>query len=77
MTTHSIILTWKIPLTEEPVGVTIHGVTKNQTQLDEHGRAHTHAHTHTNELKTSLGIIVLESLFSSPIILLNSFNTRL
>ena len=43
MATHSSILAWRIPRTEEPGGVQPPGVTKNQTQLS----AHTHTHTHT------------------------------
>ena len=31
MVTHSSTLAWKIPWTEEPVGYTVHGVTKSQT----------------------------------------------
>ena len=31
--THSSILAWRIPWTEEPGGLTIHGVTKSQTGL--------------------------------------------
>ena len=31
MTTHSSILAWIIPWTEEPDGATLHGVTKSQT----------------------------------------------
>ena len=31
MATHSNILTWKIPWTEESGGYTVHRVTKNQT----------------------------------------------
>ena len=33
MATHSNILAWGIPWTEEPGGATIHRVTKNQTRL--------------------------------------------
>ena len=33
MVTHSSILAWKIPCTEEPGWATVHGVTKSQTQL--------------------------------------------
>ena len=33
MVTHSSILAWKIPWTEEPVGYILHGVAKSQTQL--------------------------------------------
>ena len=43
MTTHSNILAWRIPGTEEPGQATIHGVTKNQMQLSNY---HTHTHTH-------------------------------
>ena len=37
---HSSILTWKIPWTEEPGGLTVHGVAKSRTQLEatEHAR---------------------------------------
>ena len=31
--THSSVLAWRIPWTEEPGGATAQGVTKNQTQL--------------------------------------------
>ena len=31
MATHSIILAWRIPWTEEPGGLKVHGVTQNQT----------------------------------------------
>ena len=31
MATHSNILAWRIPWTEEPGGVTVHGVTKRRT----------------------------------------------
>ena len=33
MATHSSILTWKIPWTEEPGRFTVHGVTKSRTGL--------------------------------------------
>ena len=35
MATHSSILAWRIPWIEEPVGATVHGVTKNWTQLSD------------------------------------------
>ena len=31
MATHSSILAWRIPWTEEPVGLTVHRVTNSQT----------------------------------------------
>ena len=41
MATHSSILTWKIPWTEEPIGwTTVHGVTKVQTRLSMHAVCH-------------------------------------
>ena len=33
METHSSILAWRIPWTEEPGGLPVHGVTKSQTLL--------------------------------------------
>ena len=33
MATHSSILTWRIPWTEEPGGLTVHRVAKSQSQL--------------------------------------------
>ena len=33
MATHSSILAWRIPWTEEPGGYTVHGVAKSQIQL--------------------------------------------
>ena len=33
MATHSSILAWRIPLTEESSGLLVHGVSKSQTQL--------------------------------------------
>ena len=35
MATHSSILAWKIPCTEEPGRLQVHGVTKNQTRMRE------------------------------------------
>ena len=34
ITTHSSILSWEIPWTEEPGGL-VHGITKSQTQLSD------------------------------------------
>ena len=36
MATHSSILAWRIPWTEESVWATVLWVTKSQTQLNEH-----------------------------------------
>ena len=35
MATHSSILAYRIPWTEEPGGLPVHGVTKSQTQLSD------------------------------------------
>ena len=35
LATHSCILAWRIPWTEEPDGLTDHGVTKSWTQLND------------------------------------------
>ena len=35
MATHSSILDWRIPWTEEPEGSTFHGFTKSQTLLSD------------------------------------------
>ena len=35
MATHSSILAWEIPQTEEPGGATVHGVTQSQTRLEQ------------------------------------------
>ena len=35
MATHSSILAWEIPWTEEPGGLQVHEVTRSQTQLGD------------------------------------------
>ena len=59
MTTHSSILAWEIPWTEEPGGPESMGWQKIQTRLsDEHTKTssfsflytHTHTHTHISSL---------------------------
>ena len=35
MANHSTILAWRVPWTEEPGGLSPHGVTKSQTQLSD------------------------------------------
>ena len=35
MATHSSILAWEIPWTEEPGGLQVHGVAKSQTRLKD------------------------------------------
>ena len=52
MATHSSILAWEIPWTEEPGGWESMGSQKSQTQLSNwvHACTHTHTHTHTHSL---------------------------
>ena len=40
MVTHSNILAWKIPWTEEPGGLQIHGVAKSWTRLSDWAFTH-------------------------------------
>ena len=53
MATHSSILAWKIPWTEEPNELQSMGSQKSQTRLSTHRdtcmHTHTHTHTHTKE----------------------------
>ena len=57
--THSSILAWKIPWTEEPDGLspwgrkeldTIEQLTQLHTHAPTHPHTHTHTHTHTHVL---------------------------
>ena len=52
MSTHSSILAWEIPWTEDPGRLIVHGVAKSQTQLRTCTRVHTHTHTHTHTHQT-------------------------
>ena len=52
MPTHSSILVWRIPWTEEPRGASVHEVAKSQTGLSDFN---THTHTHTDLFKTKTG----------------------
>ena len=56
MATHSSILAWRIPRTEEPGGATIHGVAKSRTRLKQ-------LNTYTQRLSMdfTLGVIWPES----------------
>ena len=50
MATHSSILAWQVPQTEEPGRLCDHGITESQARLSEP------AHTHTHQGVLSLGI---------------------
>ena len=56
MATHSGILAWEIPWTEEPCRLQSLRATvaKNQTQLCVRAHTHTHTHTHTKSGKVNL-----------------------
>ena len=46
MATHSSILVWEIPWTEEPGGATVPGLAKSQTGLSMYAKTCSHTHTH-------------------------------
>ena len=46
MTTHSSILAWRIPRTEEPGRLQSIGRKQSDTTSDLRARTHTHTHTH-------------------------------
>ena len=51
MTTHSSMLAWRIPWTEEPGGLQsmrIAELDMTATSMHTHTHAHTHTHTHTH-----------------------------
>ena len=47
MATHSSILVWEIPWTEEPGGATVLGLAKSQTGLSMYANTCAYTHTHT------------------------------
>ena len=57
MATHSSILAWRTPWTEEPDGYSPWGYKELDTieQLSTHTHAHTHTHTHTHTHKQRNG----------------------
>ena len=46
MATHSSILVWEIPWTEEPGGATVLGLAKSQTGLSMYANTCAYTHTH-------------------------------
>ena len=50
MTTHSSILAWRIPWTEEPGGLQSMGLQESDRteQLNTHTHTHTHSHMHSH-----------------------------
>ena len=48
MATHSSILAWKVPWTEELVGYSPWGLRALDTTKRARARTHTHTHTHTH-----------------------------
>ena len=55
MATHSSILAWKIPWTEEPGGLQSMGSQKSRRrQSDAHTHTHTHPHPHTHTRSAEL-----------------------
>ena len=64
MATHSSILAWRIPWTEEPGGLQSRGVAKSQTRLKRHSVCvSARAHTHTQEPR-EIGTIMINPVFT-------------
>ena len=66
MATHSNILAWKIPRTEEPDGLqsmgsqtVVHDQATKYVCMRAHAHVHTHTHTHTH---TNTGLIEMKQL---------------
>ena len=60
MATHSSILAWRIPQTEEPGGPQSLGLQELDTT--EHAHAHTHTHTHTQSPEPKTVLIGVQTL---------------
>ena len=65
MATHSSILAWKIPWTEEPGQAAVHEVKKSQTRLSTAQQQHGHIHNATCEIDHQWGAAVYHSELSS------------
>ena len=65
MATHSCVLSWKIPWTEEPGGLQSMGFQRVQCKLSDWAcaRMHTHTHTHTHTHHLSIQFLKTLSLF--------------
>ena len=53
MATHSSILAWRIPWTEEPGGLQSMGLQR----VTKHMLAHTHTHTHTHMIMIMMTVV--------------------
>ena len=53
MATHSSIITWRIPWTEEPGGLPSDTNESDMTERLTHMCAHAHTHTHTHTVKST------------------------
>ena len=63
MATHSSILAWEIPWTEEPWQAIVHGVTKSRTQLrTERACIHRHTIEHYSVIKNKKEILLLTTI---------------
>ena len=66
---HSSILAWKIPRTEEPDRqATIHGVTKSWTQLSDSAHEHAYIYNLIFQLLQALFMAVRRAKFSHSVI---------
>ena len=58
MATHSSILPWEIPWTQEPGQATVHGVAKSQTQLSNWTTTNICIYTHTHTRSSQVALVV-------------------
>ena len=65
MTTHSSILAWKIPWTDESGGLhTAHGVAELAMTDGLSTQTHTHTHTHPEPRTVKTQLLIKENLFN-------------
>ena len=67
MATHSSILAWKIPRTEELAGYSLWGRKESDTTERLSTHTHTHTHTHTQDARLMVGahIMLVSFILSS------------
>ena len=73
MTTHSSILTWRIPSDRGTWWLTVHGVTKSRTQL-KRLNTHIHAHTHMHISSVQFSSVQFSSVTQSCLTLCDPMN---
>ena len=57
MATHSSILAWRIPWTEEPGGLQSMGLQRVTKHMLAHTHTHTHTYTHTHMIMIMMTVV--------------------